>query len=172
MTYFEKDFIRGLENFHHLSLDFLKFLKRRINSYIFHPLFHDAHIFWKRRIKSYVFSSKLSWANSDVMIPSVCKMFVQVCFINGPTWNPHPTSVWSSTTLHTNSYKPIQTYTQPTYRSYKRTYTLHTYPSPTYLPYIPTLPLQSYKSLHTYPQNTRRSSPQPVKLCLAWLFTI
>ena len=51
--------------------------------------------FCKRRIKSYKFSSILSWVNSDVMIPSVCKMFF--CFINGQTWNPHPTSVSSIT---------------------------------------------------------------------------
>ena len=161
-----------MEIFHPLDHDFRIFLKRRISPYIFQPLCHNAYIFWKRRIKSraYIFSSKLSWANSDVMIPSVCKFFV--CFINGQTWNPHPTSVSSSTTLHTNFYKPIQIYTKPTYQSYKHTYTLHTYPNPECLPYTPKLPLQTYTILHTYPQNTKRSSPMPVNFCFAWLFTI
>jgi len=52
-------------------------------------------------------------------------------------------------TLHTNSYKPIQTYTQPIC-----TYTLYTYPTLAYLPYIPTLPLQTYQTLRTYPTPT------------------
>ena len=172
VTNFEKGFIRGLENFqvHPLIHVVYIFLKRRIKSCISYPLCHDAHIFWKRRIKFYVFSSYLSWSNSDVMIPSVWKMFV--CFIYGQIWNTHPTSVASCTTLYTISYKPMHPCTQPTYQSYKRTYTQHTYPTPAYLPYIPTLPLQTYKPRHAYPQNTRRSSPQPVNLCLAWLCTI
>ena len=134
VTYFEKGFIRGLENFYPLSQDVHIFLKRRIKSYTFYPLCHDVYTLWRRRIKSYIFSSKLSWANSDVMIPSVCKTFV--CFINGQTWNPHPTSVSSSTTLH---YTPTPT------NLYKPTHNQHTNPTNAPTPYIPTLPL------HTYP---------------------
>jgi len=46
---------------------------------------------------------------------------------------------YSVTTLHTNSYKPIQTYT-PTYQSCKHTYTLHTYPTLNTYPHTYTMP--------------------------------
>ena len=52
VTYFEKGFIRGLENFHLLSRDVHIVLNHHNKSYAFCPLCHDVHTLWRRRIKS------------------------------------------------------------------------------------------------------------------------
>ena len=52
--------------------------------------FYDSHIFWKRRLNSYIYSSKLSWVNSDVMIPSVCIIFVCLLTVKHETHTPPP----------------------------------------------------------------------------------
>ena len=71
-------------------------------------------------------------------------------------------------TLQTQPYKPTQTFTLPTYQSYKRPYkpTLHYIPTN---PYMPTLPLHTYKHYiptNPYKPHTLHCKPaMPLRTC-------